>query len=62
LRYYHAGHVDFVVAGLLALGFFFGASIGALAATKIDAEILRRVFGTFLLIVSLHMIFGSHGK
>jgi uncharacterized protein len=62
LRYYKAGHVDFAVAGLLALGFFFGASIGGTFATRIHGELLRRVFGAFLLIVSLHMIFGSHGK
>ena len=62
LRYYRAGHVDFVVAGLLALGFFFGASIGALGATRLHADVLRKVFGVFLLIVSLHMVFGDHGK
>jgi uncharacterized membrane protein YfcA len=61
LRYYHAGHVDFKVAGLLALGFFFGASLGALGATKMHADVLRRVFGLFLLIVSLHMILGHRG-
>jgi uncharacterized protein len=61
-RYYHAGHVDFKVAGLLALGFFFGASIGAIGATKMPGDTLRRVFGAFLLIISLHMIFGHHGK
>jgi uncharacterized membrane protein YfcA len=37
LRYYKAGYVDFTVAGLLALGFFFGASIGALGAVRINA-------------------------
>jgi uncharacterized membrane protein YfcA len=48
LRYYRAGHVEFAVAGLLALGFFFGASIGAIIATKIEGHILRKVFGGFL--------------
>ena len=45
LRYYRAGHVDFAVAGLLALVFFFGASIGAIVATKIEGHILRKIFG-----------------
>jgi uncharacterized membrane protein YfcA len=36
--------------GLLALGFFFGASIGALIATRIHKDILRRIFSIFLLI------------
>src|SRR5712691_6565293 len=61
LRYYPAGYVDFGVAALLAVGFFFGASIGALGATRLNADLLRKVFGAFLLIVSLHMVFGSHG-
>ena len=62
LRYYKAGYVDFTTAGLLALGFFFGASVGAIIATKIQGDTLRRIFGAFLLIVSLHMIFGRHGR
>jgi uncharacterized membrane protein YfcA len=62
LRYYHAGHVDFKVAGLLALGFFFGASLGAIGATRMHADILRRVFGVFLLIISVHMILGHRGE
>jgi uncharacterized membrane protein YfcA len=62
LRYYKAGFVNFKVAGFLAAGFFLGASIGAIGATRINAELLRRIFGAFLLAVSLHMIFGRHGK
>jgi|SoiMetStandDraft_2_1073263.scaffolds.fasta_scaffold25294_2 uncharacterized protein len=62
LRYYRMGHVDWTTAGLLALGFFFGASVGALIATRVPGDMLRRVFGAFLLLVSLHMIFGRHGR
>jgi len=60
LRYYRAGNVDFSVALLIALGFFFGASIGAFGATRIQSDALRRVFGVFLMIVALHMVFGRH--
>lgn len=62
LRYHRAGHVDFGVAALLALGFFFGASLGAVVGTRIHADLLRRLFGAFLLVVALHMIFGRHGR
>ena len=62
LRYYRAGYVNFPVAGLLALGFFLGAFIGALGATRIHADVLRKMFGGFLLIVALHMMFGQHGN
>ena len=62
LRYYRAGQVDFAVAGLLALGFFFGASIGALGANRISGDLLRRLFGAFLFVIALHMMLGRHGK
>ena len=55
-----AGHVDLNVAMLLAVGFFFGAPLGALGATALHADILRRVFGAQLLLISLHMIFAKH--
>ena len=60
LRYSRAGYVDFSVALLIALGFFFGASIGAFGATRMHGDVLRRVFGVFLMIVALHMDFGRH--
>jgi uncharacterized membrane protein YfcA len=53
---------NFGVAMLLAAGFFVGASVGAIVATRLHADILRRLFGVFLLLVSLHMTFGRHGK
>jgi uncharacterized membrane protein YfcA len=62
LRYYRAGHVDFAVAGLLALGFFLGASVGAIVATRIEGHVLRRLFGALLLLIALHMMLGRHGK
>lgn len=62
LRYYRAGHVDFQVALLLALGFFFGASLGAAVGTRIHAELLRRLFGVFLLMVAIHMALGRHAR
>jgi uncharacterized membrane protein YfcA len=57
LRYYHAGHVNFQVAGLLAAGFFVGAYFGAMGATQIDQVLLKKFFGGFLLLIALHMIF-----
>ena len=61
LRYYERGYVDFTAAGWLALGFFFGAPLGAYGATALHPEILRKVFGIKLLVIALHMIFAKHG-
>lgn len=57
MRYYHAGYVNFTVAGLLAVGFFVGAYFGAMGATVLNQDLLKRLFGGFLLIIALHMIF-----
>jgi uncharacterized membrane protein YfcA len=61
MRYYKAGYVDFGLAGWLALGFFFGAPLGAMIATSMHPDALRKIFGVQLLLISLHMIFAKHG-
>ena len=55
--YYKQGFVDFKIAGLICLGFFFGGLVGAKFATDIPEDILRKVFGVILLAASLRMIF-----
>ena len=55
--YYKHGFVDFKIAGLICLGFFFGGLVGARFATDIPEDILRKIFGVILLAASLRMIF-----
>ncbi|HAO93945.1 MAG: permease [Deltaproteobacteria bacterium GWC2_56_8] len=55
--YYKAGNADLKVAGFLCIGFFIGGLIGAKTANVIPTGVLKKVFGAFLLIVSLRMIF-----
>jgi len=55
--YYKQGFVDFKIAGLICLGFFFGGLVGAKFATDIPENILRKIFGVVLLAASLRMIF-----
>jgi len=55
--YYKQGFVDFKIAGLICLGFFFGGLAGAKFATDIPDVVLRKVFGVILLAASLRMIF-----
>jgi uncharacterized membrane protein YfcA len=55
--YYKQGFVDFKIAGLICLGFFFGGLVGAKFATDIPDDILRKIFGVILLAASLKMIF-----
>jgi hypothetical protein len=56
LTYYRQGHVDFLVAGLLCLGFILGGYLGAKFAVGLPEVILRKIFGVCLLIVAGYMI------
>ncbi|MFA6378747.1 MAG: sulfite exporter TauE/SafE family protein [Candidatus Omnitrophota bacterium] len=56
-RYYQAGHVNFMVALFVALGFVFGAYIGADMIQGLPGPELKRAFGIFLVILGLRMVF-----
>ncbi len=58
-RYYHAGDIKLGVVGFICIGFLFGGLIGAQAAQQIAEPVLRRIFGIFLLIVAVRMIFAK---
>jgi uncharacterized membrane protein YfcA len=57
LRYYYSGNVKLGMAGFICLGFFVGGWIGAHFIQNVPDPILKRLFGIFLLAVSLRMIF-----
>jgi len=55
--YYRQGYVDFRVAGLICIGFLLGSWIGARLAIGISNEVLEKIFGVTMLVISLRMIF-----
>ena len=55
-RYYQSGHVDLPIAGFICLGFVFGGLLGADLAHRVSDPVLKKLFGIFLLAVSVHMI------
>ncbi|MCS7151337.1 MAG: sulfite exporter TauE/SafE family protein [Endomicrobia bacterium] len=57
INYYRHGNLLLKPGLLIALGFLFGGFIGAEIAHKIPESILRKIFGIFLIIVALRMIF-----
>jgi len=59
LSYYRQGNVDLKVAGCLCLGFVLGGLVGARFATGLSNEMLSRVFGGAMLLISLKMIWGK---
>lgn len=56
-RYYQAGNVKLGMAALVCLGFLIGGWIGANIVQSIPEAILKKMFGFFLLLISLRMIF-----
>jgi len=57
--YYKQGFVDLKMAAFVCLGFFIGGLLGAEFAVGISEPILKKIFGTMLLLVSLKMILGK---
>jgi len=59
MNYYKAGHVDIKVAAILALVFIVGSIFGSKLAVKIPQDVLKKVFGGFLFLVAIKMLFGK---
>jgi uncharacterized protein len=54
--YYRQGYVEIRTAAFVALGFFLGSFLGARIATGMSNDVLQKVFGFALLLISLKMI------
>ncbi|HBG28456.1 MAG: permease [Planctomycetes bacterium GWF2_41_51] len=57
--YYQKGYVDVKIAGLMCIGFLIGGLLGAKLAVGIPEHLLKKIFGIFLLIISMRMILGK---
>jgi len=55
-NYFKAGYVNFKFVFIIIIAFALGSFIGSYISVHLDAKILRRVFGVFLLLVSIKMI------
>jgi len=58
-EYYRHGNVDLKAAMFLALAMMVGAWIGAYFANFLPGPYLRLIFGLFLFILSLYLIYGA---
>ena len=56
VKYWQAGNLNINYAALIALGFLICGYFGAALAMPIPDEVLRKVFGGFLLVLALQMI------
>jgi uncharacterized membrane protein YfcA len=57
-EYYKAGNTDLKAAALIAVGFLAGGYFGGRWAQQLPDLVLRRVFGTFLVIVGIRLLLG----
>lgn len=58
-RYYQSGNVKLGMAAFICAGFVIGGYLGAHFVQNIPDTILKRMFGVFLLVISLKMIFSK---
>jgi hypothetical protein len=56
-RYYQSGNVKLGIAAFVCAGFFIGGLIGANLVQNLPDLLMKRMFGVFLMVVSLKMIF-----
>ena len=55
--YYKQGFVDIKAAAFICLGFFLGGLAGARIATHLSGPVLTKIFGVYLLLIAIKMIF-----
>lgn len=56
LRYFQAGNVKLSIAGFICIGFFIGGLLGANVVHGISEPMLKKLFGVYLLCISIRMI------
>ncbi len=57
LTYYKQGYVNWEIAAFICAGFFIGGLFGARVAIGVNSEVLRKIFGVAMFLVSIHMMF-----
>lgn len=58
-NYYRSGNINIQYSLTIAVGFVAGAYLGSRLALKMSPELVKRVFGVFMLLVALKMIFSK---
>jgi uncharacterized protein len=59
LQYSKAGHVDWKLALVISATFIIGGLFGSKLAVVINEQLLKRIFGILMLIISIKMIFSK---
>ena len=62
LQYYKAGHVDFSIVGIIAIGFVLGSFLGSKFALSIPQETIKKIFAVMMLLIAIKMLFFDQNK
>lgn len=57
IEYYRTGYINIRYAALVAAGLFVGAYFGARIMISLPPELIRRLYGLFLLVIAARMLF-----
>ena len=57
INYYKEGNLNIAYAGIIAAAFVLGGYFGSKFSLTIDGNVLTKVFGGFMLVVGIKMIF-----
>jgi len=57
VKYHQAGNVNIPFAIVIALGFLVGGLIGATLAQPLPADLLRKLFAGYLIVIALQLLF-----
>lgn len=58
-NYYKQGNLNFTYSAIIGVTFVVGAYFGSKVSLKMDPALMKRIFGVFILLISLKMIFGK---
>jgi uncharacterized membrane protein YfcA len=58
-NYYKQGNLNFTYSAIIGVTFVLGAYLGSKVSLKMDPSLMKRIFGVFILLISLKMIFGK---
>jgi uncharacterized protein len=59
-NYYKAGQVNIWYAAIIAVTFLIGGYFGAKIALNLPENLMKKIFGIFLILVALRLIFTRH--
>lgn len=59
MRYYQSGNVKLGMAAFICIGFFIGGLFGANLVQNVSDPALKKLFGVYLLFISIRMIVGK---